>query len=323
MLVAGEDGVDAVDAGNEEGGILHHVTVLHIDAGVRQRDHDVGPLLLHLRHPGFRGLDDVARLDVAFEVLEVPDHDLRRHEADDADPDRLFGAGAVLYLPVEDDVGLEVELIVARIGRQHGAAHQIGADEREIGPCQHLVHEGQAVVEFVVAERRACVVEKIHALHDRMNVAVLHASLIGYEIAHRIALQQVAIVDQHRVHRFLAHGVDERGCARQAHRVVGLVGIVVVGQQVHMDVRRLHDPQMRLVGFGPRGKGMKHDQRPGGSGSRQEDAAGDRRQSGHRFLLLGRWTGPARGDIRAEAGMSPFNSSRFAGPVHQLQMTRA
>ena len=48
MLVAGEDRVDAVDAGDEERGVLHHVALLHVDAGMRQRDHDVGALLLHL-----------------------------------------------------------------------------------------------------------------------------------------------------------------------------------------------------------------------------------------------------------------------------------
>jgi hypothetical protein len=50
-----------------------------------ERDDDIGALLLHLRHPGLGRLDDVAGLRLAFEVLDVPEHDLRRHEADDAD----------------------------------------------------------------------------------------------------------------------------------------------------------------------------------------------------------------------------------------------
>ena len=80
-------------------------------------------------------------IDLAVEVLGVPDHDLRRHEADDADLDRLLGAGAVLDLLVEDHIGLEVELVVARIGGELGAADQVGADEREVGAGQHLVEE--------------------------------------------------------------------------------------------------------------------------------------------------------------------------------------
>ena len=277
MLVAGEDRIDAVDAGDEERGVLHHVGLLDVDAGMRQRDDDVGALLLHLRHPGLGRLDDVARLDIAVEVLGVPDHDLRRHEADDADLDRLLGAGAVLDLLVEDHIGLEVELVVARVGGKLGAADQVGADEREVGAGQHLVQERQAVVELVVAERRALVAEQVHALHDRMEVALLHALLIGDVVAHRVALQQVAIVDQHRVGGFLAHRVDQRRRARQAHRVVRLVGIIVVGQHVHMDVGRLHDPQMRLVGLRARRERMQHDRarprrrsRPGTSGGKGE-----------------------------------------------------
>ena len=99
MLVAGEDGIDAVDAGEEERGVLHHVALLAVDAGMGERDDDVGALFLHLRHPGLGGLDDVAGGDLAVEVRAVPDHDLRRHEADEADLDRLLVAGAVLDRP--------------------------------------------------------------------------------------------------------------------------------------------------------------------------------------------------------------------------------
>jgi hypothetical protein len=68
MLVAGEN-ASIPDAGNEERGVLHHVALLDVDAGMGERDHDVGALLLDLRHPGLGRFDDVARLDVAFQVL--------------------------------------------------------------------------------------------------------------------------------------------------------------------------------------------------------------------------------------------------------------
>ncbi len=251
---------------------------------MRQRDDDVGALLPHLRHPGLGRLDDVARHHVAGQVLGVPDHHLRRHEADDADADRQFGPGAVLDLAIEDHVGLEVELVVARVRRQLRAAHQIGADEREIRAGNHLVHERQAVVELVVAERRALVAQEVHALHDRVDVALLHALFIGDVVAHRAALQQVAIVDQHGVAGFGADRIDQRGGARQAHRVVRLVGVIVVGQQVHMDVGGFHDPEMRLVGLRAGREGMQHHQRAGSGGAGQERTARKRKNNmGHEF----------------------------------------
>ena len=111
----------------------------------------------------------------------------------------------------------------------------------------------------MIAERRAFVAEQVHALHDGMDVAILHALLIGDVVAHRIALQEVAIVDQHGVGRLLAHGVDQRRGARQPHRVVRLVGIIVVGQHVHVDVGGFHDAQMRLLGLRTRGERMQRD----------------------------------------------------------------
>lgn len=152
-------------------------------------------------------------LTLPSRFFRSPDHDLRRHEADDADPERLLGAGPVPDLLVEDDVRLEIELVVPRVRSEFGAADQVGADERKIGARQHLVHERQAVIEFVVAERRAFIAEQVHALHDRMQVAILHPPLVGNIVAHRVALQKVAIVDQHRIGGFLAHRIDQRSGA--------------------------------------------------------------------------------------------------------------
>ena len=43
-------------------------------------------------------------------------------------------------------------------------------------PAMHLLHEVEAVVELVVAERRALIAEHVHPLHDRVEVAGLHAA---------------------------------------------------------------------------------------------------------------------------------------------------
>ena len=205
MAVAGDDRVDAVDAGQQQRGVLQVFLVLRRpDAGVRQRDDDFGALLLHLRHPGLGGLDDVAGHRLAGKMPRIPGHDLRRHEADQADADRMLGPRPVLDLLVEDHIGLQEQLVLGGVGSQL-ALGQVGADEREIRAGQHLEHEVEAVVELVIAERRALVAQRVHRLDDRMDVAVLHAALIGDVVAHRVALQEIAIVDEDRIGRLGAN----------------------------------------------------------------------------------------------------------------------
>src|SRR5690606_26560929 len=98
----------------------------------------------------------------------------------------------------------------------------------------------------------------------------------GDVVAHRVALEEVAVVDQHRVGRLGADRVDDRGGAGEAHRVVRLVAVIVVRVDVHVQVGRLHDAQMRLVGLGARGKGMQDHDRSGGGAAGQEGTAGNR-----------------------------------------------
>ena len=116
----------------------------------------------------------------------------------------------------------------------------------------------------MIAERAGLVVQDVHRLDHGVDVAVLHAALIGDVVAHGIALQEVAIVEQERVLGFRADRVDDGRGAREADRVGALVGVIVVGKDVDMDVRRLHQPQMRLVGRGTNRVGM---QQHGGAGS--------------------------------------------------------
>ena len=276
MLVAGEDRVDAFDAGEIERGVFHALALaMAIDAGMRKRDDDVGAFLAHLRHPGACRLQDVARLRAAFEVLRIPQHDLRGHEADEADLDRAGGARAVTDLFLEDHVGLEVECILLRIGGEF-ALGQIGANKGKLRAGQRVEHEVQAVVELVIAERAAIIAEHVHRLDHRMQVARLHALLIGHVVAHRIALQEVAIVDQHGIAGFRADGINQACGARQSHRVVRLVGVVIVRHHVDMDIGRFHQPQMRLIGRGARGKRMKRDECCRGGDAAEERAAGNR-----------------------------------------------
>jgi len=128
----------------------------------------------------------------------------------------------------------------------------------------------------VIAERAAIIAEHVHRLDHRMHVARLHALLIGHVIAHRIALQEVAIVDQHGVSGLGADAVDQARGARQSHRVVRLVGIIVVRHHIDVDVGRFHQPQMRLVAVGARGEGMERDEGGRGGDAAEERPAGNR-----------------------------------------------
>jgi hypothetical protein len=64
VMVAGQDHVDPVHGGQRDRGVFHPVLVCSAAPMPewRQRDDDLGALLAHLRHPGLRGFDDVARL---------------------------------------------------------------------------------------------------------------------------------------------------------------------------------------------------------------------------------------------------------------------
>ena len=132
---------------------------------------------------------------LAFEILDIPQHDLRRHEADNADLQLACGARAIGNGFFDDRVGLEEQVVVLRIGGKL-ALRQVGADIREIGPAQNLEHIVEAIVELVIAQRSRLVAEHVHRLDDRMEIAFLHAMLIGHVVAHRVSLQEIAVIDE-------------------------------------------------------------------------------------------------------------------------------
>ncbi len=255
----GQHGVDAVHGGEGNGGVFHAFGMLGgADAGMRKGDDDVGAVLKHHRDPCVRSLHDVAGLDLAFEMAAIPLHDLRRHEADEADADRMFGAVAVLQRAVENDIGLDEAHVLRRVDA-HFLDHVRGHDG-EIRPGERLHQKVEAVVEFVVAKRRCLDPHGVERGDDRVHVAVLHAPLIGDVVAHRVALQEVAVVEKEGVRRLGADLLDMGGGAGKADGVHRLVGVVIVGKDVDVDVRRFHDAQVGLIGRGAGGERMERDQ---------------------------------------------------------------
>jgi hypothetical protein len=85
-------------------------------------------------------------------------------------------------------------------------------------------------------------------------------SLVGHVIAHRIALQKVPVVDQQRIRGLGPDRVNMRGGAGEADGVIGFVGVVVVGEHVHVQVGRLHDTEVRLLARCAGGKGVQRNQ---------------------------------------------------------------
>ena len=98
-----------------------------------------------------------------------------------------------------------------------------------------------------------------------MHVTLFHAALIGDVIAHRVALQEIPVVEHQGVRRLCADRFDDAGGAGKANGVDLFVGVIVVRKDVHMQVSRLHQAQVRLIGRGPERKGVKG-QQPGRTG---------------------------------------------------------
>ena len=74
------------------------------------------------------------------------------------------------------------------------------------------------------------------------------------QVAQGTALQEIAIVEQQVVRRAFAGPRDQRRRARQPQPGRGAVGEIIIAKDVHVQVRRRHDPQidplrrMRRVG---------------------------------------------------------------------------
>ncbi|MCY1552492.1 hypothetical protein D9M68_888890 [compost metagenome] len=120
-----------------------------------------------------------------------------------------------------------------------------------------------------------------------MNI-VLKALLIGDVVAHRVALDDVAIVEQHRIAGLGADAFDDRGGSSQAHGLVGGVGIIVIGEYGDVQVGGFHQAQMGLVGLGQRRKRMHGGHGADTGGARQKRAPRDLRQEVHWVVSLKR-----------------------------------
>ncbi len=167
-------------------------------------------------------------------------------------------ARAIGQHSVQQDIGFDQRVIVTGLGPD--LFDDIGADHREVGPGEGFHQEIKPVVEFMIAQGRGVKAKRIHRLDYRVHVAFFHAALISDVIAHRIALQEVAVVQHQRIGRLGADRLDDAGGAGKSDGVDLFVGVIVIGKDMHMQVRRLHQAQVRLIGGSTEREGVKGQQ---------------------------------------------------------------
>ena len=103
--------------------------------------------------------------------------------------------------PLDNEVLIEIGNVVVRIVVAV-IVEDIGADVGKVGARDALPEEVQAVIEFMIADVANRVVKLIHRFVNRMNIAGLQPALPRNEVAERIALQKIAVVDKNAVTDF-------------------------------------------------------------------------------------------------------------------------
>ena len=106
---------------------------------MRQGNDQVTPLFLHLGYVSLRRFDYVTRLHVAFQMLAIPVHDLRRSKSDDTNLDRMLAAIPHFNLTLKDGIGLHQSRIIA--GGRPSLFCNIGQNHREFCTSKRLFKE--------------------------------------------------------------------------------------------------------------------------------------------------------------------------------------
>ena len=122
-------------------------------------------------------------------------------------------------------------------------ASDVAADDGKARAGVSALENVKTVVEVMVAERGRGKVERVHDGDDRMGRLVVLRHRLGGEIAERRALQNVAVVEQQAVGRFLARLDDQRCGARETDRIIGTVAIVIVRVEIGVQIRHAHESQ--------------------------------------------------------------------------------
>ena len=134
MVVTGKDHINAINASKGDRSVFHHVRMRCVTyAGMAECDNDLGPIFAHLRDIGLCGGDNITNLHITLKMAAVPSHDLRRHKADDADPNRVTFTRAVGQHPIQHHIWWNQRSVVRRAARHFFC--DVGTDHRKACPC--------------------------------------------------------------------------------------------------------------------------------------------------------------------------------------------
>ncbi len=262
VLVAHHHRVNARHLRQVQARVLHGGRVRRaIEPAVQQRHHNVGALGAQLGHVLGGRLHRAFGVDLAFQVALVPVHDAGGGEADHADLDgqlHFLAIGALGHQrALQQRVGLHQRLLglaAVHVGQYGGVtcarAFLGGVHTVHVQPtAQHLVQEGQAVVELVVAQRARVKTQSAHGLVHGQLLRAGDGADGGFVVGQRGALDGVAVVHQQGVGKFFARRAHQRGGALKAVGLVFSELEVVVAAHVEVQIGRL---QHRQRGCGPR-----------------------------------------------------------------------
>lgn len=201
-----------------------------------QRNHQLSARRPHPRQHVPRRFDDVAAFDMGGQVA-IPFDRLRRQKARHPDS-QLDGLAQIIgHLALQNHETRQVA---------PPQAAQIGRDDGKARLGDHATQEGQAEIEIVIAKRAHVIA---HGIHRRDGgVARAATGLARSIIPQRVALKEIAIVQQQAVPHLLLTAHCQRGDPRQPDPVAGAVAQIIVGQHMHMHVGGRKDPEQQSAG---------------------------------------------------------------------------
>jgi hypothetical protein len=181
--------------------------------------------------------------DSAAQNGVVPAGDLRRRQPDHPHAQRVAGTGAVDRVKRHDHPWWQcMAMRAGDVARNNG---KIG-----IGKCP--VERRQPVVEFMVAQRRGIIAQCIHRRDHRVGAGVVDHRGVGEKIAHRGALQEIAVVQEQAIGDLAARRADHRRQPRQPVLRLGgggAVGEIVIAENAHVQIGGLQDAQAKRGGL--------------------------------------------------------------------------